>query len=197
MKSIRYNVFETNSSPTHSLSLLKTNRKFTKVGKLEAGNTYVYKALGRKDSQMKYKGVYSSEFEKLCVCFDLLFLDFTNKCFISNDRPTNLNRFKKSDDDNYFILLNRYYLQKFLKGNYYKEFNMVLHKHNISFEINDAVLGFKDGQKRPIYCTNFDRSAFDFMYHFSQWGFQSVAEAVDTIVFNPNFIFELEYSKGF
>jgi hypothetical protein len=37
----------------------------------------------------------------------------------------------------------------------------------------------------------------DFMYHFSQWGFQSVAEAVDTIVFNPNFIFELEYSKGF
>ena len=197
MKSIRYNVFETNSSSTHSLSLLKTNRKFTKVGKLETGNTYVYKALGRKDSQMKYKGVYSSEFEKLCVCFDLLFLDFTNKCFISNDRPTNLNRFKKSDDDNYFILLNRYYLQKFLKGNYYKEFNMVLHKHNISFEINDAVLGFKDGQKRPIYCTNFDRSAFDFMYHFSQWGFQSVAEAVDTIVFNPNFIFELEYSKGF
>ena len=43
MKSIRYNVFETNSSSTHSLSLLKTNRKFTKVGQLEAGNTYVYK----------------------------------------------------------------------------------------------------------------------------------------------------------
>ena len=37
----------------------------------------------------------------------------------------------------------------------------------------------------------------DFMYHFSQWRFQSVGEAVETIVFNPNFIFELEYSKGF
>ena len=107
MKVVRQNVFETNSSSTHSLSLLKTGRKFTKVGKLEAGNTYVYKALGRKDSQTKYKAVYSSEFEKLCVCIDLLFLDFTNKCFISNDRPANLNRFRKSDDDSYFILLNR------------------------------------------------------------------------------------------
>ena len=111
MKSIRECVFETNSSSTHSLSLIQTNRKFTKVGKLEPGNTYVYKAIGRKDSQMRYKAIYSSEFEKLCVCFDLLFLDFTNKCFISNDRPTNLNRFKKSNDDSYFILLNRYYLQ--------------------------------------------------------------------------------------
>ena len=197
MKVVRQNVFETNSSSTHSLSLLKTGRKFTKVGKLEAGNTYVYKALGRKDSQTKYKAVYSSEFEKLCVCIDLLFLDFTNKCFISNDRPANLNRFRKSDDDSYFILLNRYYFQKFQKGNYYKEFNMVLHKHNISFELTDAILGFRKDQKRPIYCNNFDGSGFDFMYHFSHWNFQSVGEAVDTIVFNPNFVFEFEYSKSY
>ena len=197
MKSIRYNVFETNSSSTHSLTLLKTDRKFTKVGKLETGNTYVYKALGRKDSQMKYKATYSSEFEKLCVCFDLLFLDFTNKCWISNDKPTNLNRFRKSDEDSYFILLNRYYLQKFLKGNYYREFNMVLKKHNIEFEITDAALGFQNGQKRPVYCNNFDGSGFDFMYHFSQWKFQCIGEAVDNIVFNPNFIFEFEYSKSY
>ncbi len=197
MKSVRYNVFETNSSSTHSLALLRTERKFTKVGKLVEGGNYSYKPLGPSYDKKKFNTTYYSEYDKLCVCFDLLFLDFTNKCFISNDRPTNLNRFKKSDDDNYFILLNRYYLQKFLKGNYYKEFNMVLHKHNISFEITDAVLGFRKDQKRPIYCNNFDGSGFDFMYHFSQWNFQSVGEAVETIVFNPNFIFELEYSKGF
>lgn len=197
MKSVRNSVFETNSSSTHSLSLLRTDRRFTKVGKLNSGHTYVYKALGRKDSQNRYKASYSSEFEKLCVCFDLLFLDFTNKSWSSNDRPANLTRFKKSNDDSYFILLNRYYLQKFLKGNYYREFSMVLYKHNISFEINDDALGFQDGKKRPIYCENFDGSGFDFMYHFSQWGFQSVAEAVDNIVFNPNFIFEFKYSKSY
>ena len=37
------------------------------------------------------------------------------------------------------ILLNRYYLQKFLKGNYYKELSMVLHKHNIYAKRLDKV----------------------------------------------------------
>ena len=80
----------------------------------------------------------------------------------------------------------------------YSVFNGVLKNHNIKFELNDLAIGNgTEKDKRPIYCTNFDGSDFDFMYHFSQWRFQSVGEAVETIVFNPNFIFELEYSKGF
>ena len=48
-------------------------------------------------------------------------------------------------------------------------------------------MGIENG-KNPVYCDNYDGSGFDFMYHFSQWRFQSVGEAVETIVFNPNFI---------
>ena len=200
MKVVRQNVFETNSSSTHSLSLRRTDRKFTKTGKLLEGNTYTYQALGYKRGQKKFSTSFISEYDKLCVCFDLLFLDFINKSWTSNDRPDRLERYRQSPNDSHFLLLNRYYLKKFLKSNYYREFNMVLKKHNISFEITNDVLNGCDsgvGDRKPVYCDSFDGSGFDFMYHFSHWHFQSISEAIDTIVFNPNFIIEFTYSRGF
>lgn len=48
MRSIRYFVFETNSSSTHSLTLDFSDRKFTRTDKLLPNNVYTHKLMGEK-----------------------------------------------------------------------------------------------------------------------------------------------------
>lgn len=194
MKVIRFNVFETNSSSTHTLSLIQTDRKFTKIGKLNSGCSYRYSPMGS-DKRNKYKKnqifVCSSEYEKLCAMFDLLFVDLSNKLDRDFRNISILSRYKKSAKDSEFDLFNRYVLHSLLKGNYFHEFKMVLKKHNITFEVDKNIL---DVSKRsPLYCTALDGSNFDFMTFFINFGFQSIGETIDTIVFDPKYKIEVSY----
>lgn len=194
MKVIRFNVFETNSSSTHTLSLCKVDRKFTKKGKLVSGFNYKYSPMGS-DKRNKYKKnqifVCSSEYEKLCAMFDLLFIDLSNKLARDLRNISILSRYKKSAKDSEFDLFNRYVLHSLLKGNYFHEFKMVLKKHNITFEVDKNIL---DVSKRsPLYCTALDGSNFDFMTFFINFGFQSIGETIDTIVFDPKYKIEVSY----
>ena len=197
MKVIRYNVFETNSSSTHTLSIIQTDRKFTRVGKLTSGHKYKYTPMGS-DKKHKYckkqTFIYSSEYEKLCAMFDLLFVDLSNKLFADLRNVSLLSRYRKSSKDCEYDLFNRYVLQTLLKGNYYREFKMVLKKHNIEFEVDKNILD--NSNKTPLYCTALDCSNFDFMGYFINFGFQSIGETIDTIVFNSNYKIEISYKHN-
>lgn len=196
MKVVRFNVFETNSSSTHSLSLITVERKFTKIGKLESGKKYNYEPMGEKKVS-KYKKnqsfVFSSEYEKMCALIDLLFLDLSNKLFSDFSNKRLLIKYKKSSNDCEFDLFNRYVLNSLLKGNYYRELKMVFNKHNIQFEIDKDV--FDKSSKMPIYCESLEMGNFDFMGYFINFGFQSVGETINEIVFNPRYKLEVQYFR--
>lgn len=194
MKSVRRSVFETNSSSSHSLSLRQTKEKINR-GKLKAGNTYEYKPLGEKWNDEEFVKEFNTEFDKLCICFDLLFYDFSSKAYKLGRIPdTTLEKFRLKDNDTLYLLTRRYVLNEFKKGNYYKEFQMVLKKHNIDFILNDLVVGGGGNKQRyPITCDNYGFD-FDFMRAFAiSNGWQSVGEAVDNIVFNPNIVFIYDF----
>ncbi len=194
MKSIRKAVFETNSSSTHSLTLLKTDRKFTRVGKLIPFNTYTYKPLGYKNSQKKYFVRISSEYEKLCTCFDLLFLEYSEKQWQAGVKPRDPEKYRKSAKDDYLTILYRYYLEKFYRTDLYSVFIKVLQNRNIKFELNDLAIGCgSEKDKRPIYCSGYDGGSFEFMSYFYHWNFKSLDEALEVIIFNPNFVIEYDY----
>ena len=188
MRSIRRGVFETNSSSTHTLTLMNTPEK-TYVGKLKAGKTYVYKPLGEKWRDDEFKGLYNKEFDKLCICLDLLFCDFSNKGYkLRRLLPSELEKFREKVTDTEYLLTRRYVLSEFKKSANYKEFQQVLKKHNIDFVLNDLVIrGAGNKQRYPISCDSFVGLGFDFVENIVRRnGWESVAVAVENIVFNPN-----------
>lgn len=187
MRAVRRGVFETNSSSTHSLTLIKTPYTST-TGKLKSGGTYEYKPMGEKWDSDEYTKSFHRQFDKLCICFDLLFYDYSSKAYkLGRILPSELEKFRKKPSDAEYLLARRYVLNEFKKGNYYREFQMVLKKHNIEFILNDLVVqGGGNKQRYPITCDNYGFD-FDFMRAFAiPNGWQSVGEAIDNIVFNPN-----------
>ena len=188
MRSIRRGVFETNSSSSHSLTLIKTLEK-SKLGKLKSGKTYDYKPLGEKWTDEEYKKLYNKEFDKLCICLDLLFDDFSNKAYkLRRLLPAELEKFREKDSDTEWLLTRRYVFNEFKKSANYREFQQVLKKHNIDFVLNDLVIrGAGNKQRYPISCDNFVGYDFDFLVHIAQAnGWSSIAVAVENIVFNPD-----------
>ena len=132
MHSIRYNVFETNSSSTHSLSIGFSDRKFTRAGKLIAGNSYIHRLMGENKNNVEMVKrctyTYSSEYDKLCVLFDMLFMHFYTQLHNFRKDTTYLERFRLEESDTEGVLYLRQVLDVLLHSVEYNEFLKPLKK---------------------------------------------------------------------
>jgi hypothetical protein len=189
MRAVRRGVFETNSSSSHSLTLLQVSNN-TNVGKLKTGHTYTYKPLGEKWADYEFSKFYQKEFDKLCVCLDLLFYSFSNKGYqLRRLLPNELEKFREKSTDSEYLLTRRYVLNEFKKSAEYKEFQNILKKHNVNFILNDLIIRSAGNKQRyPITCDNLNFD-FDFMRDFAiPNGWQNIGEAIENIVFNKNIV---------
>jgi hypothetical protein len=202
MRVVRNNVFETNSSSTHAISLKKTSRKNNQTGVLVGSKTYKYKSYGVKKEELwsyRYNTSLYTGYEKLCACFDLLYLD---SCGVSKKKLRDmdmakcgefLENYRKYPEDDFIILMDRFKLSEFFKSQNYKTLLKVLKRHNIVFEIDTDYFLTNPGDKYPIHCDSYRYdSPFNLMEYLRHIGFlreyklKSLEEVLEFILFTPD-----------
>lgn len=198
MHSIRYNLFETNSSSTHSLSIGFSDRKFTRAGKLIAGSSYIHRLMGENKNNVetvkRCTYTYSSEYDKLCVLFDMLFMHFYTQLHNFRKDTTYLERFRLEESDTEGVLYLRRVLDVLLHSIEYNEFLKPLKKRGIEFLADK-----NEYSKSETEYLNFDYSgySFDFVKYVKLCGFRSIDDAVEKLVFDPKYVFSLYYSCNY
>lgn len=190
MRSVRKNVFETNSSSTHSLTLKLLDRKYTQKDKLESNKVYFHKLMGEKKNSSEgikcCEYTYSSEYEKLCVLFDMLFMYYFTHFFTLRDDTVYLEQYRKKKSDTNEVLYLRMVLEKLLGSYDYLAFLKPLKRRNIVFKVDKDEYSKSDTEY--LYF-DFSGYFFDFFEYIQMLGFRTIAEAIEDIVFNPKYAF--------
>lgn len=140
------------------------------------------------------KHTYSSEYDKLCVLFDMLFMHFYTQFFNLRNNAEYLEQYRKRKSEDNESLYLRMVLDKTIKSYEYLDFIRVLKRHNIKFKVNKDEYAKSDTEY--LY---FDYSGyyFDFLEYVKMFGFRTIEEAVEKIVFDSKYIFSLYSSCSY
>ncbi len=198
MKVIRNNIFETNSSSSHSLTIEKVERSSTRVGKLEQEKTYYYTPMGSEVGSTKYTKIFSSEYEKLCVMFDLLWSYFYNSKY--EHFEVSEKEYKEREDmslSRYDCTLEKIY-KAFQKSIYYCSFFNVVNMHKFLFIVNkEDILHRRTSKYNKNIISDDETQGYSLLYNkFKFLGVNSYFDLINRIVFDPSITLKYVFKRG-
>lgn len=183
MKSIRRNVFETNSSSTHSLTI-KGNVESKE--KLQVGKIYSYTPQGLRYDEEDVSKVYKTEYEKLCVVTELLLCEFRSIRLAYYNKEDAL--YCRNNSDNPYEFYDKYIFAMFKESTEFDALKIVLKSHNIQYRVNQKLVGLGISKKdaRPIAYEGITLP-FYIITEFDNKKFANIYDMIENLIFNPKY----------